>query len=131
MKKIVFSCVLVEYILRCHATNEHYSRKASESSSSCTLFDGHFPLKMLSNAVAGPAPSLSDDSIARAAAVFAATTSSDMILSLELNNLLLDRRCEMMLVAGKKAEVCPRSLDVVASNRGTSLTLSKRGDGKI
>jgi hypothetical protein len=62
-------------------------RKASERSSSWTLSDGHFPLKMLSNTVEGPAPSISDDATKQAAA-FAAATLSDMVFPLELKSLL-------------------------------------------
>ncbi len=40
------------------------------------------------------------------------------------------RLCEIV-VTGDKADVYPRSLDVVASNRGMSLTLLKRGGGEL
>ena len=112
-----------------------YSRKASERSSSWTLSDGHFPLKMLSNTVAGPAPSLSDDATKRAAAAFAAATSSDMFLSLELNSLLsrtkFIRRCEIA-VMGVKAEVYPRPRSLgdadAESNREMTFPLFKNGE---
>ena len=99
-------------------------RKASERSSSWTLLDGHFPLKMLSNTVDGPAPSVSDD-LYSAAAAFAAATSSAILL---LATRRLQKGTVMsgevaVMVTGTKAATDPRMRDDDASKRGTNFRL--------
>ena len=112
-----------------------HSRKARARSSSCTLFDDHSPLRILSKTVSGPAPSLSDD-LYSAAASFALLTSSDIVsLSVELNSLLLPMllpwiiflaRDELAVKEGVKAAAYPRSRGDVASNRGMNFPLRSK-----
>ena len=117
----------------------HYSRKARARSSSCTLFDDHSPLRILSKTVSGPAPSLSDD-LYSAAATFALLTSSDIVsLSVELNSLvptllpwiIFLARDELTVKEGENAAAYPRSRGDVASNRGMNFPLHNNSKEEI
>ena len=108
-----------------------HSRKARARSSSCTLFDDHSPLRILSKTVSGPAPSFSDD-LYSAAAAFALLTSSDIVsLSVELNSLvpmllpwmIFLVRDELAVKEGVKPAAYPKSRGDVASNRGMNFPL--------